>query len=296
MHSVGHVRPETAAALAPEIDRVALCIHRPTSKRSELLAALGLLDLPKPSIVAVAARFLAAGRVTVGDLLSMARYEPEAATRTNIDAHVQRGLLFTTEEPDTYVPSPAFREAASVVLTVQAEEAARLWASSPALGHVATAATAHVDAAARAPTDVGLDAFQRQVANGHTVPATPAGEVLRRVTELRYLRSDVHGACLADRGIAGPPARTLHQLWRGVVVTDATPATIGPLVDAGLAELADGRLVATDAGVRTRDRVEDETDERVAALFEALGDDASDALLDGLRTLAGDDPRRIEDR
>jgi hypothetical protein len=254
------MRPETAAALAPEIDRLALCVHRPTSTRPDLVAALEPLGMPRPSIVAVAARFLAAGRLTEADLRSMSRYDPPDGPALLLAIHEDRGLLARTG--DAFVPSGAFRQGAATVLRVQAEEAARLWGD--ALTEVLDLARAHVDAALASTAE--LDAFRRQVATHHVVPATDAGRLLATITELRYLRADVHADALADEGLAGPDARARHRNWRG------------------------GKH---DAAL---ERVERATDERFAAAFDTLDDGRSTALLARLQELPGDDPRPDAER
>jgi hypothetical protein len=286
------VHATLAASLATEIDRLALCIHRPTSRRPELVAALGSLGLPRQSIAVVAARFLAAGRLSHADLRSMSRYQSDADMRTMIDAHVRRGVLEAVDgEADTFTPTPALAAGAQVVLDLQAEEADRLWSATAGLASIGAVARAHVDAALE--SDVPLDAFRRQVGVHHAIPASDAGQLLGSITELRYLRSDVHASCLLDEGLSGPSARALHRLWRGF---DAGGAIDASLLDAGLVEVRAEQPRPTARGIAACVRVEDATDARFAAIFGSLPGDVSTELLDGLRSLSGEDPRPVEDR
>lgn len=283
------MRVGVAAELAKEIDRIALCIHQPTGRRPDLMAELVPLGMPRKSIVVVAARFLAAGRLSFADLASMSRYELEANIRKILDSHVRRGLLMDNGS-DVFTPSQEFRSGASLVLRLQSEEAGRLWSSSSTLPSLSALARAHVAAALE--SDLLLDAFRRQTDVHDTVPRSDAGQLLAHVTELRYLRSDIHAQCLAEEGLSGPSARMLHRLWRGFDVDgDIDRTLIGTdLVDDG----ARPRLTAR--GQEVRERVEAATDELFAGLFDALDDGQSSDLLHGMSALAGEDPRPAEER
>lgn len=283
------VGPVIAAELAIEIDRLALCIHQPTGRRPDLRAGLDPLGLPRISIVVVAARFLAAGRLLFADLASVSRYDAEADLRKILDSHVRRGLL-VDDGGDVFTPSPAFQSAASLVLRLQGEEADRLWSTTSSLPRVAALAGAHVDAAL--DSALPLDAFRRQTGVHDTVPGSDAGQLLAHVTELRYLRSDVHARCLADEGLSGPSARRLHRLWRGFEVDGEIDRS---LIGSGL--VAAGTTPGLTArGAETRARVERATNDLFSSVFASLDDDASSELLTGMRTLAGVDPRPAEDR
>jgi hypothetical protein len=282
------VRVGAAAELAIEIDRLALCIHRPTGRRADLMAELTPLEMPRLSIVVVAARFLAAGRLTLADYASMSRYETEGDLRRILDSHVRRGLLI--EDGDLFTPTSAFQSAGAFVLRLQAEEAANLWSTAPHLSRLADLARIHVQAALA--SDLPLDAFRRQTNVHGTVPATDAGQLLAYITELRYLRSDIHALCLADEGLSGPFARTLHRLWRGFQAAGDVDLR---LVDAGLVH-AEHRAEVTSQGRAKCERVETATNERFAAVFDAVADAQSTALLEGMRGLPGEDPRPLQDR
>lgn len=281
-----------AAELATHVDRLALCIHPPTSRRPELATALGSLGLPPQSIAVVAARFLAAGEVSVADVRSISRYQPEENIAALVEAHRRRGLLEPIDDrDDVFTPTGGLRDGASMVLALQAEEAARLWMGTADLAPIRDQAHAHVDAAIESP--LPLDAFRRQVGAHHALPDTDAGQLLGLITELRYLRSDVHAAALAEEGLSGPTASTLHRLWRGF---DPKGAVDTALVERQLVDVGTSGPVITELGMATCERVERATDVGFANVFGAVSDEASDALLAGLRELAGDDPRPIEDR
>lgn len=285
------MRAEVAAELATEIDRLALCIHRPTGQRPDLIAALAPLGMPQRSIVVVAARFLTAGRLSFADLASMSRYEVPANTRKILDSHIRRGLL-VEGEPEVFTPSQPFQTGASVVLRLQGEEAERLWSPTSSVRALVALTRAHVEAAL--DSGLPLDAFRRQAGVHHTLPMSDAAQLLGYVTELRYLRSDVHAVCLADEALSGPTARTLHRLWRGF---DSDGDIDAGLVDAGLVDPGPGaepRLTAHGAAIF--DRVEAATNDRFVSVFASLTDEQSPDLLAGMRALPGDDPRPAEDR
>jgi hypothetical protein len=246
--------------------------------------------MPRRSIVVVAARFLAAGRLSFADLASMSRYELEEDIRRILASHVRRGLLID-EGNDRFTPSQPFRSGASLVLRLQSEEAERLWSSSTkTLASLAALARVHVAAALE--SDLPLDAFRRQTELHDSVPRSDAGQLLAHVTELRYLRSDIHAKCLAEEGLSGPSARTLHRLWRGFEVDGEVDQTLigADLVDAG------ARPSVTTRGQAVCERVEAATDALFAAMFEALDGRQWSDLLHGMRTLPGEDPRPAEDR
>ena len=288
----GAVDAGRAADLATEVDRLALCIHRPTGRRPELMAALAPLGLPRHSIVVVAARFLAAGQMSTADLRSMSRYQADADTTKIVDSHIRRGLLARVgDDGDAFTPSPEFRAGARVVLDLQCEEAERLWSSMASLAAVAALARAHVEVAL--DSELSFDAFRRQVGVHHTLPPSDAGQLLGYLTEVRYLRSDTHALCLANEGLSGPSARTLHRLWRGF---DAGGVIDRALVDSGLVDPDDDEPKPTARGVAMCERVEEATNALFASVFLPLDDERSSALLDGMRALAGEDPRPTEDR
>lgn len=254
------------------------------------MAELAPLAMPRRSIVVVAARFLVAGRLLFGDLASMSRYEPDENLRKILDSHVRRGLLVDNGN-DVFTPSQPFQSGARLVLRLQSEEAERLWSSTSALPHLTGLARLHVAVALE--SDAQLDAFRRQTEVHDTAPQTDAGQLLAHVTELRYLRSDIHATCLGEEGLSGPGARMLHRLWRGFDVDgDIDPTLIAAhLVDADAAKLS-----VTARGREVCERVEAATNEGFARLFDALGESQSSDFLHGMRGLPGEDPRPAQDR
>lgn len=290
--SVRRVRADVAAELTVEIDRLALCIHQPAGRRPELQAALVPLGLPRNSVVVVAARFLAAGRFSIADLRSMSRYAREEDLEAIMHAHVRRGLLEPADEGSEGLrPSEGFQGGAQVVLELQAEEAERLWGSGPAVAALQRQAQRHVDAAFASP--LPLDAFRRQVGVHGALPDGVVAQLLGNITELRYLRSDVHAGCLDEVGLEGPPARTLHRLWRGFPPTEVIDAS---LVERGLVEKDASGTIITERGAAACARVEEATNLAFAAVFGSLDDAESATFLDDVRALAGADPRPAEDR
>jgi hypothetical protein len=283
--------PGSSAALATQLDRLALCIHRPTSRRAELKLAFADLDLRPISIVVSAARFLADGRVTVADVCSLSRYQPVDNMRALLEEHRRRGVISPIDgATDAFSPSDAFRAGASVVLALQAEEAARLWSACGDIATPLALVKAHVAAGLASPLE--LDAFRRQVRVHHVLPDDAYGQLLGFITDLRYLRSDVHAGCLAGEGLSGPSATTLHRLWRG----GSAEQVDSSLIDRGLVVVDEGRSAITESGVAACLRVEDATNAHFADVMRDLADHASTTLVSGLRDLPGEDPRPELDR
>jgi hypothetical protein len=256
------------------------------------MASLRPLELPPQSMVVVAARFLAAGQVSVADVQSMSRYSPAAGIQLLVDAHRRLGLISSVDGgDDVFTASPELRAGATAVLRLQAEEAERLWGESVDLASDEELARAHVDAAIESP--LPLDAFRRQVGVHHALPSSHAAQLLGYVTELRYLRSDVHAACLAKERLSGARARTLHSLWRGF---DPKETIDTSLVEQGFVDLEASGPVVTETGSVTCERIENATNVVFADVFHTVDEGASIALLSSMRSLAGEDPRPVEDR
>ena len=286
---------EWSAALAPELDRLALCIHRPTGRRPELMSTLGSLGLPPQSFVVSAARALAAGRLSVDDLALLGRYQPREWAEISIRRHLKRGLLVASADGASFVPSDAFRAAAELVLELQGEEAAGLWGHRPELlDQALELATAHVQVAASSVD--ALLAFRQQVRTHHVVPASPAAQLLGRLTELRYLRSDAHAACLAEANLTGPPAGVLHRLWRGFDPGPTDPSWLAALHEGALVTQAAHGWAASPAGIAVMERVEAATDSRFALLLVDVPESKRHSFLRLLIGLEGTDPRPREDR
>ncbi|MEN3272593.1 MAG: hypothetical protein V7636_1354 [Actinomycetota bacterium] len=220
------------------------------------------------------------------------RYQHEDDVRALLEAHARRGLIAPVDDHDgVFVPSGELRDAASAVLALQAEEAERLWSGSIDLGALGVYARGHVAAAAEAP--LTLDAFRRQAGVHHVLPETDSGQLLGYITELRYLRSDVHADCLAEEGLAGPTARTLHQLWKGFKPSEPVDRS---LIERRMAEIGPQGPVATEIGTATCVLVEAATDSRFADVLRDVDEAQSTALLTGMRALDGEDPRPEEER
>jgi hypothetical protein len=257
---------DLAAELAPHIDRLALCIHRPASTDPELRAGVEALQLPAGSMLVVAARYLTHDGLRPGDVATLTRYQPAAWATAIEQEHVRRGLLTERAADGVLVPSPLFRDLAATVLRAQADAAREVWSDEPTLTEAAATAGALVDAVR---TNEPLPAFRRQV---ETRPPTPHGaaRLLAAVTELRYLRADVHADALDAAGVRPKQAIELTKRWKGF--GDPLPPD--------------------EAGRRAA--IEAVTNRRVAAVLSA--DDLLARFLALATTLPGDDPRPAEDR
>ena len=145
-------------------------------------------------------------------------------------------------------------------------------------------------AATSAPTDgralyAGLRALD--------VPEEPVARLWHAATLLREHRGDGHNAVLLAHGIGGTAAHALMALSLGVRVEDF--GRVHHLPKAQLAAVVDGLrrrgLVDegggfTDAGRRTRERIEARTDDLAAAPYDALSTDELDELMTLLAPIA----------
>jgi hypothetical protein len=280
------------AELWIEVDRVAVCVHRPTSGREAFRQLVEELDLPAGGIIVSAARHLASGRVSLTDLALLSRYESRSAVAANVERHVELGLLERASD-DAFIASARFQAAAVTVLREQGESARELWLAREvevvALARVASrlvrlAASRHV---------VATPAFDAQVRHHEVIPSTPFAQLLAFVTELRYLRSDLHAAALFRHDLAGPRARALHRLWKGQPITDHDARR---LEQRALATRSGDGWLLTEDGSAIRDEVERVTDEITAEALRDVSDSDLDDFLSGLAALPGEDPRPLQDR
>jgi hypothetical protein len=160
-------------------------------------------------------------------------------------------------------------------------------ADSAALVRVADLATR---AAVSAPTEgralyAGLRALD--------VPDEPVARLWHAATLLREHRGDGHNAALLAHGIGGTEAHVLLALSLGMraqefgrvhhLPTEQLAGVIDGLRGRGLVDETGG---FTDAGRRTRQRIEALTDELAAPAYDVLSADELDELVAGLEPIA----------
>ncbi|MEA3077181.1 MAG: hypothetical protein QOF60_2089 [Actinomycetota bacterium] len=279
------------SGLWPQVDRVGLCIHRPSGSRPEYRAVAERLRIPPGSILVAAARHIAAGQVTLTQVQLLSRYESRALVNLNVERHVELGYLEPRGQ-GVFAPSEAFRDAGRLILEVQSNVAAELWAGHEDLRSLSLLA-AEITATAGRCASVPVPAFDAQVGDRGVLPATPAAQLLGFVTELRYLRSDLHAAALARYDLAGPRASALTRLWKGHQISDDDGARLD---DRGLASRSGHGWVLTEDGRRHREDAEALTDSLTEEALRAISPQRLQSLLDGLVNLPGEDPRPTEDR
>jgi len=236
-----------------------------------------------------------AQELSAADLGLLGRYEPRSWAEVSIRQHVDRGLLVADPSGGGYVPSDTFRDGARLVLDLQAEEASQLWEVDRAvLCAVLELTAAAVGMAAQSAQE--LPAFRQQVSTHHVLGSSPAGQLLGHMTELRYLRSDVHATALAEAGLAGPSARALHRLWRGFGPAPDQAPWQADLEGRGLIRADAEGWAATAEGVRILDEVEAATNSSFSSVLADLPERDRFTFLELARRLDGVDPRPIEDR
>ncbi len=160
-------------------------------------------------------------------------------------------------------------------------------ADSPGLARVADLATR---AAVSAPTEgralyAGLRALD--------VPREPVARLWHAATLLREHRGDGHNAVLVAHGIGGIESHVLMALSLGMRAEEfgrihhlpktQLAAVVDGLRDRGLVDASGG---FTDAGRKTRERIETLTDELAAPAYDVLSEHELDELVAGLEPIA----------
>lgn len=152
--------------------------------------------------------------------------------------------------------------------------AAEAWAEHDRLADVVAAGAARMIAAA------GADA---RVAVAHRKIPLPDDRCLAlycRLVTVRYIRQHDHAAAWAAHGLTAAQMRVYTTLWEGGTVAADAPGR-DVLVARGLVKDGGG---LTDAGRALRDEIEQETLQRSARTYDALGDDGP-AYLSAIRAL-----------
>jgi hypothetical protein len=198
------------ASFWSNVDRIALCVHRPSASSADFRRVVDRLEIPAGSFVVSAARHIAAGRVTLEQLQLLGRYESRTIIELNAKRHVELGFFHELDQ-GAYAPTEQFRSASRSVLDLQARAAEDLWADTTDLAELAASAASVV---ATVAPPVPAPAFSAQRADHAVTPASAAGQLLAFVTELRYLRSDLHAHALGEHGFYGPTARCVDRAWK----------------------------------------------------------------------------------
>jgi DNA-binding MarR family transcriptional regulator len=125
------------------------------------------------------------------------------------------------------------------------------------------------------------------------VPGEPVARLWHAATLLREHRGDGHNAALVAHGIGGTEAHVLLALSLGMRTGEfgrihhLPKAQLAAVVDGlrgrGLVDAAAG---FTDAGRKTRERIEALTDELAAPAYDVLSADELDELVAGLEPIA----------
>jgi len=281
------VTVDLAARLAPHVDRLALCVHRPAAQDAEFLRGVAELKPPRPTILIVHARVLAYRAITERDAELMSPFAPRPSLRHSLDTHVDAGLLHPVAN-SSFEPTEACRACARLIVRIHGEIVDDLWHTNDALAAMAD------DVCASVPD--GHPAFAQQYSATDPPDASPSHRLLNRITALRYLRSDGHVAALDAHDLSGPVATALTELWTAdePLALDglgphAQPEHADVLVQRGFASRTEDRWAITDDGRATRDAVEADTNARTA---QALGDtDRLARFVATIEPLPGTDPR-----
>lgn len=277
------------ASFWSDVDRLALCVHRPSGASAEFRRVVERISMPAGSFVVSAARHIAAGRVTLEQLQLLGRYESRSIVAANAKRHVELGF-FREVGDGIFTPRVDFRAASLLVLDLQARAADELWAGTEDLE--ALASTAATVVATVAPS-VPAPAFAAQRADHEVTPPAHGGQLLACTTELRYLRSDLHAQALAAHGLSGPTARAVDRIWKG-----HQPAAddLRRLEGKQLVKRVAAGWALRDGVRRAREEAQAESEHLSAVAFDPTPAGARQSLIEGLARLPGDDPRPASDR
>ena len=125
------------------------------------------------------------------------------------------------------------------------------------------------------------------------VPEEPVARLWHAATLLREHRGDGHVAALVTEGIGGTEAHVLHALSEGIRAEKF--GRVHHLPSARLAAVVDGMRAAgliddsgwlSDAGRKTKERIESVTDELAAPAYDSLEPSELDQLIADLKPIA----------
>lgn len=276
------------SAVAAEIDRLVVrgheLVHESPDKPDVITQMTAL-----PHLLSTAAIVLLLQPLTRDEVKGIVPYTPESMIDMLVDNNVAEGVV--NEDGGRIVLTDAGRAAAEAVVRLQEDVVARVW--SVAGDDVRTiervlrpvVERAETIVPPRTPSNFALFAPHR------SRPAVE-GSVLRLMTAVRYWRADAHLRVIGDAGLQRAEAHALNKLWdahRGVErvgqgFADPGRRATASLEDRGLAD--DGTI--TEDGIRLREKIEHETDQLTAQLYDGIDDASRDELLAALRSLPGD--------
>ncbi len=250
----------TAAAAAPEIDRLMLAVHSggPREHRERLLAAALAVGVPEAGMLLTNLRpFLQAGPVTREVARLRVRYRAPEVVDAGLDELAGLGLL--SGDGDTVAATDQVAPLLDALGEVSAETAQALWAGrDETVARLADALTV----VAGAVPDTGFPLF----AAFRILPEPPGLAGLNhRVVMVRFARSDAHAAAWAAHGLEAADMPPFTSMWNGDPVG---PEGLERLEERGL---VDGDNLTPEARA-LRDRIEADTNDMLAPAFAALTD------------------------
>ena len=219
--------------------------------------------------------FMAAGVLTEEIATRRSPYRPRDVVLGRLHDLVEHGLLerrgLALAATDKLLPL------IETIADVRAAAATTMWQ-----GH-----EADVDQASRTAHELGALVSDDHIvaAVHHTLPAPedPFLRLHRHLVTLRYVRQHDHAEAWLAEGLTAPQIVVMTALWSGEDAASGEP--LAQLVARGLA--SDDPPALTDAGRRMRSEIEEDTNERTQAIFNALGEDETAEFLTVLRRLPG---------
>jgi len=276
------------SAVAAEIDRLVIRGHELAHEYPDKPQALSEMTA-FPHLVNTAAIVLLTQPLTRDEVKGIMPYTPGSLIDALIDNNIEEGVV--TGDDGRIVLTDKGRVLADAVVGVQEGSVVRAWSAArddvQAIQKVVRPVVERAETLVppRTPSNFALFA-------PHGSRPTIEGSVVRLMTALRYWRADAHLRAIEDAGLERSAAHALNTLWdahRGVErVGQGFPkpgrSAVASLEQRGLA--ADGTITAD--GTHVRERIEGETDQLTAPLYDDVDEPSSEELLRALRALPGE--------
>lgn len=267
---------EYAARIAPEIDRLVLGVNRAADDRvrDEIAGMAARLGLDHPAWLKHYAEFLLAGALTEDLARTRLPYARSDAILERIETW--RRLELIAGPSESIAATPLLVPLLDRVLDARADVGREFWADASQFEPTAGLVEQVV---AGIPEQFGLAYAHHRL----PLPSDPYLALHRRLTTLRYVRSQAHVAAWRDRDLTRTEILAMTALWHG------TAPDPGEGLD-GLARrnlaLADGSGLTVD-GVRMRQQIEADTNRTTEPVFLSIDEDERENLLVGLAQLPG---------
>ena len=268
-----------AADASPEITRLVIGVNRRVAPdHGERLARMARdIGLDSLDLLPPFADFLLDGLLTPQIAQLRMRYAPAERITARLAELEEKGLVELRDGAyrSTDRLSPLLKAMRSSV----ADVASRLWSHNEVEISILTEA-------ARQIRDEATD--EQVVAAAHSRVREPLNRyslLEHRLVTLRYMRQHDHAMAWIDRGLTAAEAAAMTALWRGEEV-EVAESVAESLREHGYLKKSDPPEL-TSKGKKTRESIEDDTNQRSEQSFSALDSDVASRFLSALKALPG---------